>query len=431
MIPDHERLIIVLGMAHSGTTIITQTLAQHPDVVLGANGGESWLLENDWLPNEDSAAIAKMLDDNPGRRLLLKRPWNECHHAEWMACEIPFAMFIYCQRECSEIRKSWSKPTSQVDPLLRDPTQQRRIYDESLQASRDFENAVPDFFRISHEALLADPAGEIARLAGWLGLDSQADFTFDTSAIGTTNIKHRLLPEIASGRYTLGSRGNGFTWAVDPNVPHSGLDLRNHEDWIYRYTETPADGVFVDVGAFVGTHAIRVAKECGCRVIAFEPVPAHVAIMRVNAVLNEAGIQIIEKAVGDTAGRISYRFDGPAESRVRDNEPARSNAEVEITTLDHELSALDRLDTLLIDTEGFEVHVLRGGVETIRRCRPRIIIEVHSHYAGFENNGNLIDEWCRGNGYTSRRIWENTNAYYYVELTASGGRESPESVRRA
>lgn len=419
MIPDNERLIIVTGLAHSGTTILTHTLAQHPDVVLATNGTEVWLLENDWLPNEDSDAIAKLLADNPGKRVLLKRPWNVLNHSDWMLRDMPHAFFIDCWRNFEAISESWSKPTSLIaDDLRNNHERQKEVYVAGWHAASEFKRRIENdvfckYVFCAHEILCHNPESEIKRISTLLGLKP---FEFDVSAIGTTNIKHGLIPEIADGRYTLGTRGNGFQWAVDPKVPHSGLDLRNHEDWIYPYLETPADGVFVDVGAFVGTHAIRVAKQCGCRVIAFEPVEAHRNVFAVNQMLNETGVDVRVKAVGDFDGVIGFRADGPAESGVPRN-PDRVNTTVEITTLDRSLKTLDRLDVLLIDVEGFEVKVLAGACDVVRRCRPRVIIEVHSHYGGCEHNGNMINEWCDANGYRSRRIWENSKAYYYVELT--------------
>jgi hypothetical protein len=37
--------------------------------------------------------------------------------------------------------------------------------------------------------------------------------------------------------------------------------------------------------------------------------------------------------------------------------------------------ALDEVDFMKLDTEGYEENILRGAVETIKRCRPVIIVE--------------------------------------------------------
>ena len=41
MVAGQERLIVVLGMAHSGTTILTYVLKQHPDVILAVGGHDA------------------------------------------------------------------------------------------------------------------------------------------------------------------------------------------------------------------------------------------------------------------------------------------------------------------------------------------------------------------------------------------------------
>ena len=38
-----------------------------------------------------------------------------------------------------------------------------------------------------------------------------------------------------------------------------------------------------------------------------------------------------------------------------------------------------RPDLILVDVEGFEFDVLAGAVETIRRARPQVFVELHPH----------------------------------------------------
>lgn len=57
VLSGNERLIIEVGLAHSGTTILTHVLRQHPEVVFVVNGSEAWILENTWLPLEQAEPI--------------------------------------------------------------------------------------------------------------------------------------------------------------------------------------------------------------------------------------------------------------------------------------------------------------------------------------------------------------------------------------
>jgi hypothetical protein len=192
MIANDERLIIVIGMAHSGTTILTFLLKQHPDVVCCRNGSENWIFENTWLPSEQSQPIQHFLWKNPNRRILLKRPWNAVYHGDWMAREMPNARYLNCTRPFEEISKSWAKPTSFVNPELRDADEQvhRQVYDACLLAADLFSKKVKHFRSMPHQDLLDRPQHVMAESTAWLGLQP---FWFDVSKVSTTqNIKDWL-----------------------------------------------------------------------------------------------------------------------------------------------------------------------------------------------------------------------------------------------
>lgn len=53
---------------------------------------------------------------------------------------------------------------------------------------------------------------------------------------------------------------------------------------------------------------------------------------------------------------------------------------------------LDDLDLLVLDTEGYEFFALKGADETIRRCRPAIMIEINENCQFY----GLEQEWVRG-----------------------------------
>jgi hypothetical protein len=194
MIRGNERLIVVVGMAHSGTTILSYVLSQHPDVLPCVNGHQAWIFENTWLPEEKSEPIQALLNSHPGKRLLLKRPWNCVWHGPWMAREMPDAKFLYCMRSFDELASSWSKPTSFVEDALKQGTRefQKEKYDMYYERAMGFRRMVKNFHTVYHRRLLAAPKREITDIANWLGLPA---YTFELRAVSGSpdkNIKRLL-----------------------------------------------------------------------------------------------------------------------------------------------------------------------------------------------------------------------------------------------
>jgi hypothetical protein len=178
MIFANERLIIVLGMAHSGTTILTYVLRQHPHLLCCVDGDEAWILENTWLPLEQSASIERTLTNRPTKRILLKRPWSCVNHGEWMAREMPNAKYIYCYRDFEDISASWSRPNSFVEVALQNGgvEYQREHYRMCLERAESFARGVPFFKKVDHRHFVENPSIVITDIAAWAGLEP---FRFD------------------------------------------------------------------------------------------------------------------------------------------------------------------------------------------------------------------------------------------------------------
>jgi hypothetical protein len=191
-----DRLIIILGMAHSGTTILTYVLKQHPNIVCCINGNEELNLENDYLVTEETQNIQDLLLRFPDHRIMLKRPWTEVWHANWLRREMPNAKFIYCYRGFEDIAESWSKPTSMVSSDLRDGSIEfkKEYYDYCFECARVFSETVPNFhWHYYPTFVMESPARVAIRLIDWLNLKR---VRFDTSMVGkSVNIKDVILKE--------------------------------------------------------------------------------------------------------------------------------------------------------------------------------------------------------------------------------------------
>ena len=163
----------------------------------------------------------------------------------------------------------------------------------------------------------------------------------------------------------------------------------------------PEGGVFLDVGANVGNHAIYMERFAGAgEVICIEPNPDAIFLLRINALLNSSRrLNLKHLGVG-----LSDRAEQFAMNVPRNNlgaaqlVPDQSGG---IRTLPGDELLGDRaLDFIKIDVEGMEMAVLRGLAGAIGRSRPPIFVEVdHVNRAEF-------DAWREQNGYAvAHEMW--------------------------
>jgi FkbM family methyltransferase len=142
-----------------------------------------------------------------------------------------------------------------------------------------------------------------------------------------------------------------------------------------------------DVGANVGFFSVLAARLTGPagRVIAFEPLASNARQIEHNAGLNGFGhISVRQQALGI--------LDGEALFRVSERCSWGKLAHVggvarEVGTITVSVQRLDTVlldgggarppDVVKIDVEGAEVEVLQGAGETLRRCRPLLLVELH------------------------------------------------------
>ena len=146
----------------------------------------------------------------------------------------------------------------------------------------------------------------------------------------------------------------------------------------------PPNGVFLDVGSYFGWYALNVARERPRgRVVAFEPVPASQALIEENRARNRLpNVRLVRAAAGAAIGEAELELPpaangGSAHLAAGDGAAARTR--VAVTTLDAAVAAqgLARVDVVKIDVEGAELEVLRGAAETLRRHRPRLLVELN------------------------------------------------------
>ena len=141
--------------------------------------------------------------------------------------------------------------------------------------------------------------------------------------------------------------------------------------------------VIFDVGSNIGNHAIYWAIHLRpLAIYAFEPYPDNFFRLKNNIINNSLNniIMPIQKGVGDHLGyaSISNIDETNLGSTSFVYTTDKQESAIQITDLDSfsKDNQISTVDFIKIDTEGFELLVLKGMRELIKKCHPDIWVEV-------------------------------------------------------
>lgn len=152
--------------------------------------------------------------------------------------------------------------------------------------------------------------------------------------------------------------------------------------------------IVLDIGANVGLHTVAFARAASNgHVYSFEPVTEMAERLSANVALNGLeNVTLVPCGLGaeDDEAEMSVNVGGAGLEGTStivgsvhlDREPENyETRKVPVRRLDglvDELGISGRIGFVKIDTEGFETWVIEGGLDTIRKHRPAMIIEAHS-----------------------------------------------------
>jgi FkbM family methyltransferase len=176
----------------------------------------------------------------------------------------------------------------------------------------------------------------------------------------------------------------------------------------------------LDIGANVGAHSLRMAKQIGekGRVFAFEPTSyAYKKLLRnisLNACTHVYPVQI---ALSDTNMRrqlINFR----SSWRINNTQVAQEPSMVDFARLEDwwRANAEGRFEIVKLDVDGNEFPILKGGLRLIEEFSPLILMEVGAWH--FESHETNPVTFLQRLGY---RFWDTRSLKEYKE---------PESLRR-
>jgi FkbM family methyltransferase len=163
-------------------------------------------------------------------------------------------------------------------------------------------------------------------------------------------------------------------WATPESTPK----LIDPEPMLTHVAAVSPGDVFIDVGAGHGLYALRAAA-LGAQVYAFEPHQESLSAFVGNLKLNDFRYPPIFRPCA--------LFDGtPYPEDLKREVWGRHYPQplewITATTLDHFVWAEEafrhaKVDWIKLDVEGAELGVLEGGLRTIEKWRPRLLIEDH------------------------------------------------------
>lgn len=201
------------------------------------------------------------------------------------------------------------------------------------------------------------------------------------------------------------------------NDPH-----RNGEYWLLeRAIFGSADkAVLFDVGANIGEWTLRataLAAAAGrpIRVIAFEPGSAAREILS-RRTTDAANVEVVPVALSDSEGESDFFSDGAASGTSSLNPVSGAQRErVRLATLDGFMreNGIERVDILKIDTEGFDLNVLRGAERALTEGRVDLV-QFEYNWRWLLNKANLLQvfELIKESPYRFGKLVGNSVIYF-------------------
>lgn len=172
----------------------------------------------------------------------------------------------------------------------------------------------------------------------------------------------------------------------------------------------------IDVGANQGEYSLWAVKQAGPngRIIAFEPMDGLFGQLKTNFSLNpgyQKALIPVKTGLSDKPGQLNlYGKEGDNEG-VNTMFPTESHTvliqKIKLDTLDNQLNLMNTgsVDLIKVDVEGAELQVLKGALNTLKKHKPYLMIEINREAClagGYEPEE--IFELLRPLGYTFEKI---------------------------
>jgi FkbM family methyltransferase len=196
-----------------------------------------------------------------------------------------------------------------------------------------------------------------------------------------------LLPDSTKIGPHILQTNHGFLMKIDPSKD-AGVELSLFQTGTYEKGTLyfiasclNRDDCFIDIGANSGLMSIFASQCVGNsgKILAFEAHPETHELLQENIQLNHIeNIDTFNFALGNETGKATiydnWNVNRGGASLVIHSENS-TGFEVDVKTLDEVIQNDFQPKMIKIDVEGFEFQVLKGATNTIKNCKPILIIE--------------------------------------------------------
>ena len=137
------------------------------------------------------------------------------------------------------------------------------------------------------------------------------------------------------------------------------------------------DSVVIEGGCHIGTHSIILSK-LSSQLICFEPLKSSRDILEKNLKINNCNnVEVSDFGLSDSLGSTSFSYvnNGNIGGAVLEDSDNGDIALINIDSLN-----LSKLDFVKLDIEGYEKSAIIGGIETIKKFKPTIVLECWENY---------------------------------------------------
>lgn len=237
---------------------------------------------------------------------------------------------------------------------------------------------------------------------------------------GTSNLRENIRPAWLGLRRILQPNGksillNDQPIRVDPAVSLPGKRVVDYERAFFHafLAAIPPGGTVLDVGANQGFHTICAARTVGPEgtVVAFEPSPPAVDILRRMIVLNDVAdrVHLVTALVGEAHGELMEFHAAPTAvgwASAAYTPPGTHPLLVPTVSIDSVCRSRGLVPSVIkVDVEGLEREVLTGARETLVNHRPPVFCALHPEILEMRGSspGDVLG-FMEGLGYTSATV---------------------------